>query len=83
MEWTFPFIFYRFYFDGFPQIVYAVPVGGAEYLQRLHLMFRHVLTENNVRTETRSYNPHLTLFNTNNDQQVRQQLLGHTLIADN
>ena len=55
-------------------IVYAEPVSGVEFLHQVHDMFHEVLKRNNVDTDTRSYTPHLTLFNSRG--QIKQHLLG-------
>lgn len=48
------------------RVLFAQPVRGISFLHQLQAAFKETLLQNNITTDTRSYNPHITLFKADN-----------------
>ena len=48
------------------RVLYAQPVRGLSFLHQLQTAFKETLLRNKITTDTRSYNPHITLFKADN-----------------
>ena len=48
------------------RVLYAQPVRALSFLHHLQAAFKETLLRNKITTDTRSYNPHITLFKADN-----------------